>query len=104
MVKKTKRNRHLFTLGLLCGLFILTKPLYILGVETENAAGIGTKASPYANITQKDPSATKEIVGNIVPYCLWIDPKKWELLKDNLNPIADHSFSLSNGDAFAMIL
>lgn len=73
---------------------------------TKESPGIGVKeeeeTKPPALV--KEANATQEIKGKIIPYCLWIDPQKWNLLEQNLNPIAEYSLSLKNGEVFAMVL
>lgn len=71
---------------------------------TEEKPGIGMKEATKPVVIQKDAKATQEIKGKIIPYCLWIDPQKWDVLEKNLNPIAEYSLSFKNGEVFAMVL
>jgi hypothetical protein len=72
--------------------------------ETDNTPGIGVKEGTFTEIIQKNSESTDKVDGIEVEYCLWYNPKNWELLKENLNGVAEYSFKIDGGDAFAMII
>lgn len=66
--------------------------------------GIGTVEKGHISIEQKSDDAKQIVKGNKVPYVLWMDNNKWELLDKNINPMAEYSFEMKNGNSFAMII
>lgn len=72
--------------------------------EIDSPPGIGVKDAPFEEVIQKNPDSTDKITGKDVSYCLWYNNEKWELLKENLNTVAEYSFKMTDGDAFAMII
>ncbi len=72
--------------------------------EVDNQPGVGLKEATFEKVIQKSSESTDKIVGQEVDYCLWYNPNKWELLKENLNNVAEYSFKIDDGDAFAMII
>jgi len=84
--------------------FLLVASLGVAYSNNDEKAGITAKISPYNEIFRKSNASTKQIDGKIVPYCLWYNPDQWLLLEKNLNPSAEYSFTLKDGNVFAMIL
>lgn len=72
--------------------------------DIEDKPGFGVKEATFEKVIQKNVDATSEVTGKEVNYCLSYNPEKWELLKENLNDVAEYSFKLSGGDAYAMVI
>ncbi|MEM1282668.1 MAG: hypothetical protein AAGG81_03860 [Chlamydiota bacterium] len=84
---------------------VFTVPLSsIIASTIEGQPGVGTKEGTFEKIIQKSNKSSSKVNGKEVNYCLWYNPNNWELLKENLNDVAEYSFKLSNGDAYAMII